>query len=180
MSSLEYFSFTWAMYRHPGGLEEPLQKEAAIARYVDYALNAPAWALAEDPKIKLWSPSTYWTGHDLHYFLAVGAIWYLIGYKLDKRLIAKDTKRVYEVRWWNKALAWVCLVYGLFTCYSVFPQKPYPEPLMHFFLVVFDTMLHGKYGWWLQLGLAWGVGLIFIGFYWLFRYRSPARSNQTA
>jgi hypothetical protein len=121
-----------------GSLYEPLQDGAATARYVDYALNAPAWAFVEDPRITIWSPSTYWTGQDLHYFLAVAAMWFLIGFKLDKRFFAKDTHRVHEATWWNRTLAWACLLYGLFTCYSVFSQKPYSEPLMHYGLMVFN------------------------------------------
>lgn len=161
-----------------GVLEEPLQDGAATARYVHYALNAPAWAFMRDPNSKLWSPSTYWTGHDLHYFLAVAAMWFLIGFKLDKRFIAKDIKRVHEMTWWNRTIAWACLLYGLFTCYSVFPQKPYPEPLIPYFRMVFNTMLHERYGWWLQLGLAWGVGLILVGSYCLFRRSGPARTKS--
>jgi hypothetical protein len=165
---------------HPSGLEEPLQDGAATARYVDYALNAPAWALVEDPRIYIWSPSTYWTGHDLHYFLAVAAMWFLIGYKLDKRFIAKDIKRIHEMTWWNRTFAWACLLCGLFTCYSVFWQKPHPEPLTDYFRMVFNVMLHGRYGWWYQLGLAWSLGLILVGSYWLLRRNGPTLAENAS
>jgi hypothetical protein len=61
-----------------GGAFEGVPDVAATAKYVHYALNAPVGVL-EDQREMRWSPSTYWKGHDLRYFVGVIVLWYLIG-----------------------------------------------------------------------------------------------------
>ena|SRR5271157_5138056 len=159
---------------HGGVLEEPLQDGVAEARYVDYALNTPAWALLEDTRDKLWSRSTYWTGYDLHYFLAVTAMWFLIGLKLDGRSSRKGLELASRKTRWNKILAWVYLLYGLFICHTLISPPPHVVPLKSFLLYSFRSVINLEYGWWfLPIGFTWGAGLILAGVYGLVNRNAP-------
>jgi len=159
------------MIREKYGSYEGTPDAAATPRYVHYALNAPVWALLEKRHIFLWSPSTYWTGHDLHYFLAATAMWFLIGFKLDRRFSGTGAQRGSGNTWWRRILAWVFILYGLFVCYSVLPQ-PYYGPLKRYLLIV---LTQGRdLAWWYALGLAWGLGLVVAGFYSMVRLGKTA------
>src|ERR1700687_2274395 len=151
-----------------GVLEEPLQDGVAEARYVHYALSTPAWALLEDTRDKLWGRSNYWTGYDLHYFLAVTAMWFLIGLKLDRRSSRKSLNFAAGKTLWNKILAWAYLLYGIFICYTLISPPPHVVPLKSFLLSSLRAVINLEYGWWfLPLGLAWGAGLVLAGVYGL-------------
>ena len=69
-----------------GGSFEGMPLNAASAKYIDYAINAPAWAILMENREMRWSPSTYWTGRDLRYFIALVVMWYLLGFGLDKKI----------------------------------------------------------------------------------------------
>jgi hypothetical protein len=156
-------------------LAEPLQDGAATARYLDYALNAPVWALLGDTRDKLWSPSTYWRGYDLRYFLAVIAMWFSIGLALDRRFSGSDVRPGKTKAWWNWILAWISLLYGLFVCHSVLPPRPDLMPFGNYLVWLASAVSSGGYGWWwYPLGLAWGMGLIANGLYSLFRLKERA------
>ena len=62
--------------RRKTGYIEPIPDSYARARYLDYALNAPAWATLGEQRGKLRYRSTYWTGRDLRYFIALMVMWY--------------------------------------------------------------------------------------------------------
>jgi hypothetical protein len=159
---------------HGGVLEEPLQDGVAEARYVHYALNTPAWALLEDTRDKLWSRSTYWTGYDLHYFLAVTAMWFLIGLKFDGRSSKEGLDLVARKSRWSKILAWVYLLYGLFICYKLMSPPPHLVPLKSFLRWSFESVVNLYYGWWfLPIGLAWGAGMMLAGIYGLVHSNAP-------
>ena len=156
-----------------GVMEEGITDVAAKAGYVHYALNAPAWAFLGDTRDRLWSRSTYWKGHDLYYFLAVVALWFSIGVIIDRRSIGRalglDARRM----GWNRFLAWTSVLYGLFTCYSIFPRKPYFTSLTDYLSAFAGTVWGRGYGWWwYPLGLAWGLGLITVGLYYIFQIKS--------
>jgi hypothetical protein len=161
-----------------GGAPEGMPDIAAKAKYAHYALNAPAWALLGDTREMRWGWSTYWTGHDLHYFLAVMVMWFLIGLKLDRKLIGKPLGHAQGSKWWNRIVAWGYLLYGLFLCYRLVPGKPYFMSLkgyLDYLVTVLRSVLSGGYGWWwYPLGLAWGLGLVSAGLYSLFHSRRPA------
>jgi hypothetical protein len=155
-----------------GHLEEPLQDGVAKARYVHYALNAPAWALLGETRNKLWGASTYWTGHDLHYFLAVIIMWFLIGLKLD-RTFSRGPRPAGK---WGRIFAWSCILYGLFVCYRLVSALPLSNKA--YLLLSLRSVMSLEYGWWfLPVGLAWGIGLILTGAYGLVRY--DASSTRT-
>lgn len=142
------------------GAYEGTQDAAATARYVHYALNAPVWALLEERDIYLWSPSTYWTGHDLHYFFGATVMWFLIGLKLDRRFSRTGAEHVPEKTRWKRILAWAFVVYGLFVCYSFLPQ-PYYGPLRDYFALLIKSLSYAW--WWYLLGMGWGIGLVTFG-----------------
>jgi len=152
-----------------GARTEGLTDVAATARYVDYALNAPAWALLGDTRDRLWSPSTYWSGYDLRYFLAVIVMWFLIGLALDQRSKGRNRQKAPLRTKWAGILAWGCVVWGLFTCYSIFPRRPYLMPLKNYLSGLVGAVSSGGYGWWwCPLGLAWGLALTAGGLYFAF------------
>jgi hypothetical protein len=151
------------------GSYEGVLDGAARARYLDYALNAPAWAALGDTRDRRWSASTYWTGYDLRYFLAVIVMWFLIGLVLDRRSREKRGLKNPKKTKGNGILAWACLLYGLFTCYSIFPGRPFSIPLKSYFLWL-GSALMGLW-WWYTLGLAWGLALIAVALYSMFRIK---------
>ncbi len=146
------------------GAYEGVQDGVATARYFDYALNAPAWALLGG-RGQLWGPSTYWTGYDLRYFLASAAMWFLIGLVADKRGRGQ-TENPTRKSTWKRLVGWTCLCYGAFTCYAIFPQRG-RLPLTAYRVAILNSL--GRGWWWYALGLAWGLGLIAVGLYSLFR-----------
>jgi len=150
---------------HGGALEEGLVDVAAEARYFHYALNAPAWALLRDRRQGRWSPSTYWRDYDLHYFLVVIVLWFSIGFAIDRRLSGGYFERAPRKTWWNRILAWVCILWGLVTGYSIMPS-------FSSILPVLKSVIRGGYGWWwLPMGLAWSLGLVAAGLYFMFGFK---------
>ncbi len=157
-----------------GGALEGITDVAARAKYVHYALNAPAWALLGDTRNRLWSPSTLRSTDELLYFLAVILLWFSIGLVLDRQLKGRDQPAI-KAKWCKYILASTYITYGLFTCYSVFPRKSYVTTLDDYLTSLGDAVLRGGYGWWwYPLGLAWGLGLIVAGVYSLLRLRHDA------
>jgi hypothetical protein len=141
--------------------EEALPEAAATARYVHYALNAPAWALVGSRDL-LWSPSTYWTGRDLRYFVVVGVLWFLIGVFLDRRLGGVELPSQHER--WMRPLACTCVGYGLFIVYSMLPPKPYSEALRNYLFTLPNTVRTSWAWWWYLPAAAWGLALVSLGF----------------
>lgn len=147
-----------------GGAPEGMRMEVAQARYVDYALNAPAWVIVREEHGMLWSPSTYFTGQDLRYFIAVIVMWYLIGLLLDKRVGRKKSVSEKPRPGLRRILALACSLYGLWICFSQVPDiiqlvryiKSYGWPNL-------------RWSWFMATVLAWGLGLILAGLFSLFR-----------
>jgi hypothetical protein len=142
-----------------GGAFEGIPFEAAQARYVHYALNAPAWAILREEHGSLrWSPSTYWTGRDLRYFLAVAVMWYVLGLQLDERLKPATAQRIRarQRTWPGRIFALTCVLYGSFVCLAILPDFIPPKangvwlPNRHWY-------------WFLSAVLAWGFGLVWAG-----------------
>ncbi len=161
------------------GTYEGIQDGAAAARYLDYAFNAPAWALLGDTRDQLWGPSTYWTGYDLHYLFAIAVMWFLIGFALDRRAGRKGAEHRTGKTLFDRVIGWGCLFYGLFICYSIFPQRHRLSPNAYF-LVLLDTVAGGHGWWWYPLGLAWGLGLTAVGLYFVMRLKKREEPASTA
>src|SRR5205807_3327891 len=98
--------------RSKSGFVEPVPDSYARARYLDYALNTPAWATLGEPRAMLRYRSTYWTGRDLRYFLALILMWYWLGLQLDNKFETKK-KSVFPspISWWGRALALMWVLY---------------------------------------------------------------------
>jgi hypothetical protein len=158
-----------------GHLEEPLQDGVAKARYIHYALNAPAWALLGDTRDSLWETSTYWTGHDLHYFLAVTIMWFLIGLKLDRTSSGGHR----SAGKWGGIFAWSCILLGIFVCYTLISAPPLS--IKAYLLLSFRSVIRLENGWWfLPVGLAWGIGLILTGAYGLVLWKGARKGLRFA
>lgn len=149
-----------------GGTYEGVQDSAATARYLGYALNAPAWALLGDTRDTLWSPSTYWKGYDAHYLLAVGVMWLLIGLFLDDRFPQTPSKLDRKRLSWHSITAWGCTIYGLFTCYAILPRR-HSLSVTLYISTLANAVFSGHGWWWYLLGLAWGLGLMTAGVAWV-------------
>lgn len=139
-----------------GGLFEGLPAEAAVARYVDYALNAPAWATLLEQRGMRWSKSTYWRGRDLRYFLAVAVMWYLLGLWLDHKLNRTITANSDHNGMPARAFAIACATYGIFVCSSVL-RDLVPVKAYGFWFPNFRPF------WFVASVLAWGAALIGVG-----------------
>src|SRR5271156_180788 len=100
---------------------EPVPDTYARARYLDYALNAPAWATLGEGRNMLWEPSLH-RGRDLRYLLAVILMWYLLGFQLDKRTGAKRTDGGQQRKWRKRVLGLACVLYGLFLYNLMTPE----------------------------------------------------------
>jgi hypothetical protein len=164
-----------------GARAEGITDVAAEARYVHYALNAPAWALLGDTREKLWSPSTYWYGRDLGYLLAVAILWFLIGSALDKRIRNDQTKHVLLRPSWAKFLGFFFIIYGMFVCYSTFPSKPDFVPLKDHIFDLIGAIWRRGYGWWFYvIAFGWAVGLMSAGLALAFRAQKDGARRQVA
>ncbi|MGO9444243.1 MAG: hypothetical protein ACLPXB_05615 [Thiobacillaceae bacterium] len=154
-----------------GGAPEGMPDGAATAKYVHYALNAPAWAALGETRQLRWDPSTYWRGHDLYYFLAVIVISYLIGLGLDDRFGTRTDERVPSKGRWNRVLASAFLLYGLYIFYRVIPEWSSLISMKAGTL----ALLSRAPGWWfVAAGLSWGLGLVSLGLWTLLRPHKSA------
>jgi hypothetical protein len=151
---------------------------AATARYVHYALNAPAWVIVRETPEMRWSPSTYWTGHDLRYFLVVIVLWFVVGVEVDRKITERNRSGEPIAKRWSHIFEGILLLlYGCFVCYRLIPD--WSSTAIRAWTI---AMLRLGTGWWFfTIGLVWAVGFISVGLYLLFsasfgRGRSPARN----
>ena len=151
------------------GAVEGMPDIAATAKYAHYALNAPAWAL-DDQREMRWSPTTYWTGHDLQYFVAVILMWYLIGLNLDRRTRRnKQDSGSRRAQWYRILTGTGLLLYGIFLCYRLVPEWRSLAALKEWAFAVARL----DYGWWFVVaGETWGVGMILAGLHSLISKRA--------
>ena len=145
------------------GAYEGISDGAATARYLAYAVNAPAWTLLPDTRSKIWSPSTYWTGYDVRFLLLVAVMWLLIGFALDRRISHDRASKI--LGRWKSLFAVVCLIYALFICYAMLPHR-HGLPLTAYTVGLSNGVTSGW--WWYGLGLGWAVALVIVGL-WLIR-----------
>jgi hypothetical protein len=160
----------WKIRSHTGFVE-PVPDSYARARYVDYALNAPAWATLGAQAGMLQSRSTYWTGRDLRYFLALIVMWYLIGSRVDENRANKERNMDKWMSLQNRASAAFCALYGLFLCYlmlpEVFPLRGYGQWLPN-----------RKYElWFVGAVIVWGIGMTLFGSSSFLRHRSEVQKE---
>ena len=106
-----------------GFMEHSLPQDYAIARYIDYGLNSPAWLLSQKlPSILPQDASVaccwFIRGEaDWEYFSLVVLTWFLIGLRMDKRRNNQETIKSAGI-WLSWGLRGLCGFYGLFLCYS--------------------------------------------------------------
>lgn len=138
-----------------GSAFEGLPLEAAKARYIAYALNAPAWALLAQARNMRWSPTTLWNARDLLFLTAVGLMWYCLGLRLDRKFTnSKIQSAQGGRRGW--ALPLLSVLYGLFVCYSVFRDLLPVEQYGYLFPNLRPL-------WFVLIVLCWGGGIICFG-----------------
>lgn len=139
---------------------EPLPNWFAVAKFVDYADNAPAWVaamnmpnlplgerLVSNPDVPL-PQDWYWRKYlyelDWWYGLFLVVMWFLIGAVLDVRRDEKRFARFQTHRWRNRLLLLLCVPYGaLMSLWALYPID---------------------YEGFLRIAVfAWGIALMFVG-----------------
>jgi hypothetical protein len=137
----------------------------ARARYLDYALNAPAWAAAWNmPAIPL-KQRTYWEDiawivERCSYPFFVVLMWLVIGFGVDRW---RETRQMHEPERpaWRDNVRIACAVCGGFILCSAIQAAGFQD-------------LFGGYEIWFLAGVfAWAIGLIFAAVH----PYSPARSR---
>jgi hypothetical protein len=133
----------------------------ATARFIDYAINAPAWAAASNMPHIFHVEDSGW-GLLLHkadgwYFFFVVVMWFFIGYRLDAWYDANRIGQSLPPASQKLPLRTLCTVYGIFICYSALRWYA-------------PWSVNTPFG---VEASAWGAGLIFAGLYPF----SPARSR---
>jgi len=125
------------------GAVHGVPQRVAVARFMDYAINAPAWiATWQIPNFINHFPS--WgimsTEFDWRYLLLVCITWYLIGAMIDRK--RSSPPRVIPVAW-KRVLGVLATGYGIFMCRDVAPLEWWFDPwfidcvfLWGFFLTV--------------------------------------------
>lgn len=137
------------------------------ARYVNYALNVPAWAAQSVTPwmLHINEGVTYWkameTERDWWYLLYVILMWYYIGLRLDKYRTG-DVTSEHKNSISRAVLRRVfLLLYGIFICFRAFTIPWYLEP------------------WFIVAAIGWGVALIIGNLYLLLRRPSGGISMAT-
>ena len=137
------------------GYREALPAYYAIARYLDYGLNAPAWLLSVKMPFFFPKQDTSCCGFisgekDWEYLAFVVTTWYLIGKLLDRRRAHADPGKFSGSSWRSRATRGLCGLYGAFLCYSVleFYESPWNYPR-----------------WFVVPVALWGAGLILASVY---------------
>lgn len=137
------------------------------ARYVDYALNIPAWAAQS---VTPWmfhinEGVTYWkamqTERDWWYVLYVILMWYHIGLHFDHHRPKCEDKGREKITRWVYFKRVFLLFFGIFICFRAFTIPWYLEP------------------WFIAAALGWGIPLIIGNLYLLARRPSPKASMAT-
>lgn len=137
------------------------------ARYVDYALNIPAWAAQSvtPSMFHINKGVTYWkameTERDWWYMLYVILMWYYIGMRLDGRQPGGAVGENKKITRWGVFRRILLLFYGIFICFRAFTIPWYLEP------------------WFIAAALGWGVALIIGNLYLFARRPSPKASMAT-
>lgn len=123
-------------------------------RFVDRALNAPAFAAARKMpyvlRVEGWlsGEDSLRFEDDLGYLLFVTFMWFLIGYRLDRWREEKRTGEPGSTFLRRRVVRLLWVVYGVFVCWNVVNYNTYA--------VSFET-------WFAASAFGWGVGLIFAG-----------------
>ena len=140
------------------------------ARYVEYALNIPAWAAQS---ITPWvlhinEGVTYWeameTERDWWYMLYVILMWYYIGRRLDERRLGDVVSEHKKSTRWAFLRRVLLLSYGLFICFRAFSA--------------FSFSWYYLEHWFIAAAVAWGIALIIGSLYFL--ARRPSRETSMA
>src|SRR5262245_20450540 len=106
-----------------GRMEHPLPNDYAIARYMDYGVNAPAWVLSSRAPFLPGTANFSWFGvirtdMDWEYLILVAVMWYLIGGRLDKWGSAQYSDTSSDRTLLSIINRIVLALYGIFLCYS--------------------------------------------------------------
>jgi hypothetical protein len=145
--------------RHYGGLFEPVSDTVATYRYLDFAINAPAWVAAVNtPPILRVSPISNPALHDRiygrimrrpwhwYYYGYLLGMWYFVGAMLENA--GRRRQRVWRLR--TVLIAMFFVFYGLLCCWtaSKFGQYEY--------LPWFEKAVY-----------SWGIVLTSVGAVWM-------------
>ena len=137
------------------------------ARYVDYALNIPAWAAQSVTPwmLHINKGVTYWkameTERDWWYLLYVILMWYYIGLRLDRHKTGNVVSEHKKRNLWTVLGRVFLVLYGIFICFRAFTIPWYLEP------------------WFIVAAIGWGVALIIGNLYFLLRRPSGGISMVT-
>jgi len=119
------------------GYREDLPAQFALARYMGYGINAPAWLISiKTPFIVSSQANVSCCGFiknekDLEYLIFLVLMWHLIGRLLDRRNVYPDaSRRSTSSVWRARLIRGVCGLYGAYLIYSVvlFYQPPWNYP----------------------------------------------------
>ncbi len=149
-----------------GGMYEPIPEAYERARFLSYAINAPAWAARIRMSPEVLDPETIlsgkargglWSaipeGNDWWYLLFVGLIWYFLGSRMERWRSAKMRGSTrHAPRWPDRLLRLTCIAYGLFVLQTA--------------LKVYG--LRGRFELWFLISVfVWGAGITAVGFFLL-------------
>lgn len=142
-----------ASHSRRGTQEHPLPNFYAFGRYMDYGLNAPAWALSSELPFFLPSGLETCCGfipgeRGWEYLILVAAMWFGIGAWLDKRRTGLPRRKGDGPKWLSFALRAICGLGGAFLWYAAVES--------------FRSQGSG----WFEFKVAlWGTGLILASLY---------------
>ena len=149
-----------------GHLAEPIPDSVALARFIDYALNAPAWVAAWNmPHVLPIDESvTHWgiMRYEAHwwYFIFVALMWFLVGVWLDRYRSVRHPDQFHKPVY-NISIEVFLIAYGSFMSYSGFSISESFEYARWFEIVV----------------CAWGAILVVVNLYLLLKSASALRSR---
>jgi len=150
--------------------DDPWPESLETGRFVDYAINAPAWVAKTNTPWVLTSPldpsnrqAAFWrgikSGRDWWYLLYIALMWFWIGLLIDQRLASKKLDLSPAQRWRKSALGSACLAYGAFMLWT------HPS---------FGMTRHYEI-WFIASVLLWGALLVVAGLGFLYLSRADRR-----
>ncbi len=165
--------------QHPYGMYEGIPETYERARFLSYAMNAPAWAARIWMSPEVLDPETVLSGNAHHglrsaipegndwwYLLFVGLMWYFIGSRLEQWRSARTRGSTRQApRWPDQLLRLTYIAYGLFVLETA--------------LKLYRMRGHFE-SWFVIAVFAWGAGITAGGFFLLVSQWPTSRPNEVA